>query len=72
MDENVSTRIHSHPYFILFRLVEGKKNGWLDKIGLKNSDYCDTYLLFCPIFVSDVVNSCYCIKSCTPKIILPS
>lgn len=35
MDENVSTRIHSHPYIILFRLVEGKKNGWLDKIGLK-------------------------------------
>ena len=69
--------MYQHEYILIlilysFVLLKVKKNGWLDKIGLENSDYCDTYLLFCPIFVSDVVNSCCCIKSCTPKIILSS
>lgn len=47
--------MYQHEYILIlilysFVLLKVKKNGWLDKIGLKNSDYCDTYLLFCPIF----------------------
>lgn len=36
MDENVSTRIHSHPYIILFRLVEGKKEWVVRQNWIKN------------------------------------
>lgn len=47
--------MYQHEYILIlilysFVLLKVKKNGWLDKIGLKNSDYWDTYLLLLPYF----------------------